>query len=318
MNKKVIATTILMGSLLAGCAGRQPLTFSGDITFIPPDQVKSAFVHAAMQNGWSICEVAPNQLRADLAYKRDRVYADITIQNNRYEIKPNLKYSSLVNEDGTVHRSINNYVKRLNNLALQKMMHPTQANLKPTKLARCVNYDSVAQRITGVAESRMMSAIVPQGYVNTAFGWLSEPVVLAKTTKFDFNVSAISDVPPEIVDSMNLRMKQFLAKSGNFGLNESPYLLEIQFYKYEDTSVNDVSDYMALTDAYRMLYARTILKEKAGRPICVIDSSVRVNSSGFTGIITKATNRVTADIASTIIQTIEDKLMNPTSKTSEP
>ena len=107
MNKtKFFLASVLAGSLLvSGCASkREPMQFSGENNDKTLAQVRNAVIQAAHRNDWLICEEADGTLRADIIHRQDKVYADIHYDETGFLVTPNLKYSTLVNDDGSVRQ----------------------------------------------------------------------------------------------------------------------------------------------------------------------------------------------------------------------
>lgn len=77
MQKHTLLAGCLATLLLVGCAGRDPMTFKGQYETIPLANVKAAITNAAFVSGWTICEVNDHQLRADLTYKKWKIFADL-------------------------------------------------------------------------------------------------------------------------------------------------------------------------------------------------------------------------------------------------
>lgn len=170
VNKtKIFLASVLAGSLLvSGCASkRDPMQFSGENNDKTLAQVRNAVIQAAHRNDWLICEEADGTLRADIIHRQDKVYADIHYDETGFLVTPNLKYSTLVNDDGSVRRAVNNHVKRLSKLITLRLANKVQE--EPILIPACRNYDSVEFNKFGSERS-------PLPYVTVGFTWLNKPV----------------------------------------------------------------------------------------------------------------------------------------------
>lgn len=130
--KRIQLFGILALSILAvgGCSSRDPILYKGQAYDRTEIEVKNAIVMAALTNDWSICQAGNNQLRADITYKKWKIYADISYSKDWFSITPNLEYTTLASKKyGTVHRNVNNLIKRFykstrSNLALSISQDP--------------------------------------------------------------------------------------------------------------------------------------------------------------------------------------------------
>ena len=169
MNKtKLFLAAVLAGSLLvSGCASkREPMEFSGEAHNKTIAQIRNAAIQAAHRNDWLICEEANATLRADVIHRQDKVYANIQYDETGFLVTPNLKYSTLVNDDGSVRRAVNNHVKRLSKLITLRLANKVQE--EPILIPACRNYDSVEFNKFGSQRS-------PLPYVTVGFAWLNKP-----------------------------------------------------------------------------------------------------------------------------------------------
>lgn len=169
MNKtKFFLASVLAGSLLvSGCASkREPMQFSGENNDKTLAQVRNAVIQAAHRNDWLICEEADGTLRADIIHRQDKVYADIHYDETGFLVTPNLKYSTLVNDDGSVRRAVNNHIKRLSKLISLRLANKVLE--EPVLIPACRNYDSVEFKKFGSERS-------PLPYVTAGFTWLNKP-----------------------------------------------------------------------------------------------------------------------------------------------
>ena len=145
VNKtKLFLAAVLAGSLLvSGCASkREPMEFSGEANNKTIAQIRNAAIQAAHRNDWLICEEANGTLRADVIHRQDKVYANIQYDETGFLVTPNLKYSTLVNDDGSVRRAVNNHVKRLSKLITLRLANKVQE--EPILIPACRNYDSLS------------------------------------------------------------------------------------------------------------------------------------------------------------------------------
>ena len=55
------------------------MLFKGDYQTKPIETVKSSIINAAIKNHWSICEAGPQELRADLIYKKCKIFILIEV-----------------------------------------------------------------------------------------------------------------------------------------------------------------------------------------------------------------------------------------------
>ena len=300
MKKHTLLTGCLVTLFLVGCAGRDPMTFRGQYETIPLTNVKAAITNAAFVSGWTICEVSDHQLRADLTYKKWTIFADIDYTQNQYSIKPNLKYTTLANKDGTVHRAVNNLIKRLDQQVAYNVYYAPQDKVSAPKLNQCVDYDSMHYDKTGIL-------FASRGYVNSGFAWADQPVSLPENTKFSYVVKQTRGIPQELTDSMQRRFAEYLADRDWLGF-DATYRIEVTLVAASEHSKGGAMDFMSLADSHRQLQTKAIVKDRNGKPICFVDTSVRVDTKGWTGIINKSTNKVTADIVSNILAVLDQKL----------
>lgn len=301
MKKLVL---ILLGALvLAGCASRQPMTFKGNAYERSEEQVRNAIITAAKNNQWNVCDAGNGALRADLTYKKYRIYADMLYSAEGFTVEPNLKYTTLVNKDGSVHKSINNLIKRLFKLANRQVGLPTTE--KRIELERCINYDKLTYAEYG-------PILAAKGYVNAGFAWINKPEVLPKEAKFRVEVEEDKAIPAAIVNSTFERFTEYLTDRQWQGTDANSYLLKVNFVSYAQQSKGGVVDFMNLADSHNQFQVKVTVKDPKGQDVCLIDVSTRVDTSGFTGVINKSTSRVTATLADAVLENLDEMLLgNP-------
>lgn len=303
MKKSSIVLTCLFGLFICGCANRAPMLFKGDYQTKPIETVKSSIINAAIKNHWSICEAGPQELRADLIYKKWKIYADITYTQNHYEIRPNLKYTTLANDDGTVHRAVNNWIKRLDRQVGYYVYHAPVSKVDAPEIPKCANFDSITYDKKGFI-------FVPKSYVNTGFAWISKPVHLPKNTKFSYEFVDVENIPEDIVESMDVRFREELTDSHNLATASADYHIEVSLLNAKTHSKGNVTDTLFFAGSNEQLQARVVIKDKQNNAICLIDSSIRTDTSGWLGIINKATNKVTAALTEGIFETLRERVLS--------
>ena len=75
-------------------------------------------------------------------------------------------------------------------------------------------------------------------------------------------------------------------------------------------SKGNVTDTLFFAGSNEQLQARVVIKDKQNNAICLIDSSIRTDTSGWLGIINKATNKVTAALTEGIFETLRERVLS--------
>lgn len=302
--------SIFLGTItalvLTGCAGNAPLVYTNETIDATENQVRNVIIQTAKQYHWNVCQAEGKQLRADLTYKKWKVFEDIDYGENYYRISPNLEYTTLAREDGTVHRAVNNLTKRLDRQVRLEFRTVSRQTEKPLEISPCVSYDYTDTEKLGV----IFGARV---YVTTNFAWLHEAVQLPKGTKFQIKVNRVDPslgISQENVVSMQDRMHEYLQDRELLGSNhKTDYLIKLDFKSSSEHSRGGFLDFGNLADSHEQLQVHATIKSPQGQSICVIDSSTRADTSGFTGIINKSTNKVTAGVSKGILDSLEKYLI---------
>ena len=302
MKKRLSLAVLGIYGILAGCAvAPENIKWEFDRA-IHIDSAKNAIITAAQANLWSICEIDRNHLRVDTPFKKWRIVADISYAENGYVISPNLQMTTLANNDGTVHRTVNKLIAKLNKtLAYNLRFAPTDA-VEPPAIPKCMRVDYVEKDKEGIIFGA-------RAYTNLSFGWEGEPNYLPKDTKFTYNVVRSGKISDDLVESMRQRLDSYLKESGNLGDVHSEYIIEVELNNFTGVSGGEFVDFINLADAYQQIRSKTVIKNKEGNVICRLETTLRVDTSGFTGLINRESRKITAYLGYKIIETIRNKVL---------
>ncbi len=289
---------------LAGCVSKPPMKFTNDSFNASESQVRNTLIKVAAEHNWNICQEEGNKLRADLIYKKWKIYADISYGENYYSITPNIKYTTLAEDNGTVHRAVNNLTKRLAGYARRDFTYANPRVEKPITIPQCVAYDYIDVDELGII-------FTSKSYLTTGFTWVNKPEDNLKSPMFKVRVLPAQNIAREHFESMHMRMQEYLDKRGMYSKpGESGYMIEVKFVASKVHTKGGVKDFVNFADSHEQLQAVATIKDEQGQTICIIDSSTRVDTSGWTGVINKATNKVTAALTTGILDSIEKHLIN--------
>jgi hypothetical protein len=116
MSPLKLLSSLLLALLLVGCGRVQPVMNIEDTPVaynLQNKQVKAAIMQAAMDRGWVVEEVGPNELNAKLLV-RDH-FAEVKIPfNEKFYSIIYLNSENLKADDGKIHRNYNRWVNNLN------------------------------------------------------------------------------------------------------------------------------------------------------------------------------------------------------------
>ncbi|WP_394143447.1 hypothetical protein [Vibrio atypicus] len=116
MSPLKLLSSLLLALLLVGCGRVQPVMNIEDTPVaynLQNKQVKAAIMQAAMDRGWVVEEVGPNELTAKLLV-RDH-FAEVKIPfNEKFYSIIYLNSENLKADDGKIHRNYNRWVNNLN------------------------------------------------------------------------------------------------------------------------------------------------------------------------------------------------------------
>ncbi|KLN64949.1 MULTISPECIES: hypothetical protein [Vibrio] len=116
MSPLKLLSSLLLALLLVGCGRVQPVMNVEDTPVVydlQNKQVKMAIIQAAMDRGWVVEEVAPNELNAKLHVRTH--FAEIKIPyNDKFYSIIYLNSENLKASDGKIHRNYNRWINNLN------------------------------------------------------------------------------------------------------------------------------------------------------------------------------------------------------------
>lgn len=300
---KKIALSLGLIALLAGCSSaRDPLTFHTGTQAIATEKLKNTIVNTAINNHWNICEEATGRLRADRTHKKWKVFADITYDRKGYSIKPNLLYTNLIEGNGKVHRAVNNLIEQLDDNIKNRIRYARGGDLKSPRIDRCPRYESVRTSEEGLI-------FQAKRYTTRAFAWAASPIRLKSNSKFSVHIRYDPSVPAQLKDSMYRRMTEYLSDYGLYANRNADYQLNIEFINSYEHSRTSVLDFLGLADSHRQLQVQAKIADRFNRPICIIDVSTRVDTSGVSGLVNKSTTKTTAAIATAILDSMHEYLL---------
>ena len=302
---KMIALSLSLIALLAGCSSaRDPLTFYTGTQAVATQKLKNTIVNTAINNNWNICEEAPGRLRADRTHKKWKVFADITYDRNGYSIKPNLLYTNLIEGNGKVHRAVNSLIEQLDDNIKSRIRYAGGGDLKSPRIDRCPRYESVRTSEEGLI-------FQAKRYTTRAFAWTASPVHLGPDSKFSVTIHHDPSVPAQLKDSMYRRMTEYLTDYKLYAQEQSAdYQLTIEFINSFEHSRTSVLDFLGVVDSHRQLQVQAKVSDIFNRPICIIDVSTRVDTSGVSGLVNKSTTKTTAAIAMAILDSMHEYLLD--------
>lgn len=278
------------------------MEFKNESIYATDIQVRNSIIRNAADQKWNICQEEGNRLRADLTYKRGKVFADIEYGDNFYRINPNLKYTTYTNKDGTVHRAVNNLISRLERFIKRDFTHMIPQEEEPLPIPRCVSFDYVDSDYLGIVFGA-------KAFITSYFSWANGPRELPKDAKFTILIKPSQNIPEEQVVSMRQRMQENLLERNMLASSQDPgYLIEVELVTWNSHSRGKVADFGNFSDAWEKMQAIMSVKDENGVPICHLDVSTRVSTSGFTGTINKSTNKVTAGLTKGALDSINKYL----------
>lgn len=297
--KKIFA--LLLAASLAGCATyREPMSFERTMGMSSELSMRYAIIKTAQQNHWGICDKGNNTLLVDMLHKKWKLFADVTYTDNSFTVTPNLELITLKNEEGQVHRSMNNLSKRMAAVIANNFMQLDFAEGEAPKIDTCKRFEPVEVIQGGVL-------FTGRRFSNVAFAWENESVRLPETTNFTYEVKPNKNVPTEVAMSLNERMQEALqARSLADTHQGEPYHIEIDFKDLASDSNGAVADFFIQT--YKDLVMMATVYDPERKPVCYVYLSTRSEEGGWTGIIHKATNSVTRNAVYDLFNILEIKL----------
>ena len=300
---KKVALSLGLIALLAGCSSaRDPLTFHTGTQAVATEKLKNTIVNTAINNNWNICEVAPGQLRADLTHKKWKIFADIDYSSRGYSIKPNLLYTNLIEGNGKVHRAVNNRINELDQNIKNRLRYAKGGDNRSPSIDRCPRYESVRTAEEGLI-------FQAKRYTTRAFAWAASPIRLKSNSKFSVHIRYDPSVPSQLKDSMYRRMTEYLSDYSLYANRNADYQLNIEFINSYEHSRTSVLDFLGLADSHRQLQVQAKIADRFSRPICIIDVSTRVDTSGVSGLVNKSTTKTTAATATAILDSMHEYLL---------
>lgn len=109
-----IAACLTLPSLLTACAGRTPLVTEGYLGGLTPSEVYRCIVQAGKKRKWVVAKIDDHHLEATYRKAYHVAVLDITLEQDSYQISVSPKTSSsLRDEDGKVHRKVNQWMELL-------------------------------------------------------------------------------------------------------------------------------------------------------------------------------------------------------------
>ena len=298
--KKLLLVSLVLA--LSGCASyRDPMTFTRTTTFNSEDYVRNCIIRTAQKNHWGICDIGNNTFLVDMNWKKWKLFANVEYTPNSITVTPELDLITLKDEQGKVHRSINNLSKMMSNLINQSFYNMDKV-LEPIPVSRCKKFESV-ETIQGG------NFIINRRFSNIAFAWEDQPVKLPETTNFTLEIVPNDQVPEELMGSVHERLEQFLSERGLADdKTNKPYHLKITFKDYDAESLGAVGDFFLHTGS-KDLMVEAEVSDPDKKPICYAYITTKSEEGGWTGIIHKASNSLTRNLANDLLNILEIKLM---------
>lgn len=96
---------------MAGC-GRQVLTVQ-EASELPTDKLHNCIKRAAMRRRWHILRDEPGRMLLRFTKADHVLVAEVTYNDKGFTITPVKKGSTLINDDGTAHRKVNQWTNNL-------------------------------------------------------------------------------------------------------------------------------------------------------------------------------------------------------------
>lgn len=299
---KKVALTFALVALITGCSSAQaPMIVQTTAQGITTDKLKNTIINASINDHWNICEEAPGRLRADLTHKKWKIFADIEYNQNSFSIKPNLSYTNLIEGNGKVHRAVNSLIQKLDQ-SIENRIRYSGGDVMAPAIGQCPHYESVRT----IEEGLIFQA---KRYTTRAFAWSESPVQLPANSKFSVHIEKNRNAPSQVMDSMYRRMVEYLRNYNRYAeFSQANYRLNIKFVNQFEHSRTSVLDFLGVADSHRQLQVQATITDAFNRPICIIDVSTRVDTSGVSGLVNKSTTKTTAAIASGILDSMHEYL----------
>lgn len=299
---KKLAIILTCSTLLAGCASyREPMTFYRTTTFNSEDYVRNCIIRTAQHNHWGICDKGDNTFLVDMNWKKWKLFANVAYTSNSITVTPELDLITLKDENGKVHRSVNNLSKLMSNLINQSFYNTDNA-IEPVHVDRCKKFESVDTIQGG-------NFIINRRFSNVAFAWENEPVRLPETTNFTLEIIPNDQVPEDLILSVQERMLQFIGERGLADDKTSaPYHIKVSFKDYDAESLGAVGDFFLHTGS-RDLMVEAEVSDPNKKPICYAYITTKSEEGGWTGIIHKSSNSLTRNLTNDLLNILEIKLM---------
>lgn len=115
---QILRSIAILAAALAvvsvGCAGRQPLNVSTPIVSKPnvtSGEVAKAIMRGGLNASWRIVEQSPGLLTGMRVQGPHTASVNISYTTTEYQVS--VKESSMTSPDGTVHRTLNRWLKEL-------------------------------------------------------------------------------------------------------------------------------------------------------------------------------------------------------------
>ena len=290
--------------LVAGCASyKPPKTISLTLAETDPALLRSKIVNAANLANWDVCEVGPNDLRADFTDKRWKVYADIHYTETSFEIKPNTKYTTLVDKNGNVAGRVTTIVARLNKAINQRLFLKSTTEPMVESLPKCVEYDTTQSNYTGLP-------FLAKSYNINKFAWADKPVSAPKDAKFTFELTDTGGVPENLVTSTNERFVEFFSETGNYAQIGVPNAYRIVgSYKDFTRHSHGKADILPFNGSNLVLELETTIYDPSGKEIARMLLTNRTDIGGWSGAIFKGSNKITKELIGSLKSLVDEKLL---------